>query len=237
MASNIFSSFDPALFKFYPSLNSRLFWLSSVWYTIILTTSFWSSPNRLSYIINIPVSFIRDQVSRTLGVHIKGLPNTLATLFLIILIINLTGLIPYIFRLSRHLIFTLSFALPLWLILIISSLLYAPYTFFAGLLPRGAPDWLNPFLVLIETIRNIVRPITLSFRLAANITAGHIVLTLIGVYGSASIFNSILSFSFLLRLQTFYIIFELAICLIQAFIFCLLLSLYSEDHPHIKELV
>jgi len=231
MASNIFSSFDPALFNHYPSFNTSLFWISSVIYTILMTRTYWTAPTRLTSIISAPIAFIYEQVSRTTGTHIKGFPSALRILFSIILIVNLTGIIPYIFSLSRHLIFTLSFALPLWFMLILSSMLYAPYTFFAGLLPSGAPDWLNPFLVLIETIRNLVRPITLSFRLAANITAGHIVLTLIGVYGRASIFRSMLSFVFLLSLQSFYILFELAICLIQAFIFCLLLSLYSEDHP------
>ena len=237
MVSNIFSSFDPALFSFYPLLRTSLFWVSPIIYSIIITTSFWMAQTRLSFLIKRPIIFIQDQVSRTLGTNIKGFSPALRTLFLIILLINLAGLVPYIFSLSRHLIFTLSFALPLWLILIISSLIYAPYTFFARLLPRGAPDWLNPFLVLIETTRNIVRPITLSFRLAANITAGHIVLTLIGVYGSAAIFRSVTSFMVLFALQSFYILFELAICLIQAFIFCLLLSLYSEDHPHTKELI
>lgn len=237
MVSNIFSSFDPAIFSLYPILNTTLFWTSSVIYTVIMATSFWIAPTRLSFITKTPTVFIHEQVSRTLGSNINGFSPALRTLFLIILIINLAGLVPYIFSLSRHLIFTLSFALPLWLILILSSLLFAPYTFFARLLPRGAPDWLNPFLVLIETTRNIVRPITLSFRLAANITAGHIVLTLIGVYGRASIFRSVFSFVILLSLQSFYILFELAICLIQAFIFCLLLSLYSEDHPHTKELL
>jgi ATP synthase subunit 6 len=235
MVSNIFSSFDPAIFSLYPILNTTLFWTSSVIYTVIMATSFWIAHTRLSFVTKAPTVFIHEQVSRTLGANINGFSPALRTLFLIILIINLAGLVPYIFSLSRHLIFTLSFALPLWLMLILSSLLFAPYTFFASLLPRGAPDWLNPFLVLIETTRNIVRPITLSFRLAANITAGHIVLTLIGVYGRASIFRSIFSFIILLSLQSFYILFELAICLIQAFIFCLLLSLYSEDHPHTKE--
>jgi ATP synthase subunit 6 len=237
MVSNIFSSFDPAIFSLYPFFNTTLFWISSTIYTIIIATSYWIAHTRLSFLTKTPTTFIHDQVSRTLGSNINGFSPALRTLFLIILLINLAGLIPYIFSLSSHLIFTLSFALPLWLILIISSLLYAPYTFFASLLPRGAPDWLNPFLVLIETTRNIVRPVTLSFRLAANMTAGHIVLTLIGVYGRASIFSSTLSFVILLSLQAFYILFELAICLIQAFIFCLLLSLYSEDHPHTKELI
>ncbi len=175
----------------------------------------------------------------------KGFSPALRTLFSIILIVNLTGLIPYIFSLSKSTLMLSTTIIPpsppLDFILESISLLYGlrphiPFPSQRPYLPRG-PQMINPFLVLMRLSGNLVRPITLSFRLAANITAGHIVLTLIGVYGRAAIFNSAFSFIFLLSLQSFYILFELAICLIQAFIFCLLLSLYSEDHPHIKELI
>ncbi|MGL5139777.1 MAG: F0F1 ATP synthase subunit A, partial [Acinetobacter baumannii] len=49
---------------------------------------------------------------------------------------------------------------------------YNPRSVVAGLLPMGAPAPLNPFLVIIETVRILVRPITLSVRLTANIRAG-----------------------------------------------------------------
>lgn len=89
---------------------------------------------------------------------------------------------------------------------------------------------MNPFLVLIETIRILVRPITLSVRLIANIRAGHIVLRLIGIYASSFVFISGVSFFLLLIVQFMYIVFEMGICLIQAYIFCLLLTLYADDH-------
>ena len=78
-----------------------------------------------------------------------------------------------------------------------------------------------------------VRPITLSFRLAANISAGHIVLTLIRVYLVFSVFMLGRGVSvFLLFVEVGYTLFEFGICIIQAYIFCLLLSLYTEDHPY-----
>jgi ATP synthase subunit 6 len=86
--------------------------------------------------------------------------------------------------------------------------------------------------VLIESTRIIVRPITLSFRLAANISAGHIVLGLVGIYAAAAITSSLLSTTLFILLSAGYILFEVAICLIQAYIFCLLLSLYRDDHAH-----
>jgi len=54
----------------------------------------------------------------------------------------------------------------------------------ANFLPDLAPEWLNPFVFIIEKIRFMVRPIMLSFRLAANIAAGHIELTLISLITS-----------------------------------------------------
>merc|ERR1712020_693062 len=129
-------------------------------------------------------------------------------------------------------IFSLIFGLPIWFFLILSSLVNSPYSFLASLLPRGAPDWLNPFLVLIERIRIIVRPITLSVRLVANISAGHIVLRLIGIYSSSYLFINTFRFIVLLLIQIGYIIFEIGICLIQAYIFCLLLTLYADDHRY-----
>jgi F-type H+-transporting ATPase subunit a len=70
-------------------------------------------------------------------------------------------------------------------------------------------------------------------RLMANIRAGHIVLTLIGNYLASRILTtSIISIIVLARVQIFYTIFEFGISLIQAYIFCLLITLYSDEHPH-----
>lgn len=56
-----------------------------------------------------------------------------------------------------------------------------PYEFFSHFCPLGAPLVLAPFLVLVEIVRFRVRPLTLAIRLSANMTAGHIVLGLLGI--------------------------------------------------------
>lgn len=105
--------------------------------------------------------------------------------------------------------------------------------FCAGLLPAGAPIALNPFLILIETVRILVRPITLSVRLVANMGAGHIVIGLIGTYLSSAVFSySWLAFFVLLFVQVFYFVFEFGVSLIQGYIFSLLLTLYADEHAH-----
>lgn len=172
------------------------------------------------------------QSIRTFSTHIKGFSTVVVSIFIIFILINFIGLLPYSFNYSRHIVFRLIFGLPLWLSLVMSRFFNSPSTFMASLLPRGAPDWLNPFLVLVETVSIIVRPVTLSVRLVANIRAGHIVLRLIGIYGSSYLFIFSFRFITLLFIQIGYIIFEMGICLIQAYIFCLLLTLYADDHTY-----
>lgn len=230
MLTDIFSSFDPATTTMFNTLPSPLFWRTNLLFLLTLTSTFWARPTRLNQLIIFPKEIIASQVKRTTGNHLKGFSTLLTAIFILIISTNLTGLFPYVFRTTSHLFFTISLAIPIWLRLILSSINTSPTRFLAGLLPGGAPDWLNPFLVLVETLSIMVRPITLSFRLAANISAGHIVLGLIGIYAASALLTSLNSFLLLITIQTLYIIFELGICLIQAYIFCLLLSLYSDDH-------
>ncbi len=228
MISDIFSSFDP-------TINSAISILPSLILTISLFSclqKYWLFPSSFIYTYQASINLINDQSSRTLGNKISGFRRLITFLFPFLITINLIGLFPYVIRLSRHLIFTLSLGMPIWLSLIFSSFLFNTKQASARLLPGGAPDWLNPFLVLVETIRVMARPLTLSFRLAANITAGHVVLGLLGSYVRFSLCSSPMALSSWLSLitQAGYIGFELGICLIQAYIFCLLLTLYSDEH-------
>jgi ATP synthase subunit 6 len=231
MITDIFSSFDPFVFRSLFPLNT-MFLITNVVILILIQTTIWISINRNTG-LKLPLSNIMyTQLSRTRSFRLKGFSLIISAVFLIIITINLIGLIPYIFRTSRHLVFTLTIGLPAWIRLILSRFIFRPKKTTAHFLPDGAPDWLNPFLVLIETTRVLVRPLTLSFRLAANISAGHIVLRLIGIYCSSAIFSRLLASVNLSIFIIGYVLFEIAICLIQAYIFCLLLSLYSDDHAH-----
>lgn len=232
MIADIFSSFDPATCSVYSSFSPIVFWTLSFFSISLIQASIWPAPSRFSWLPSFPIEVINSQASRTFGIHLKGFPSILVPLFLILIVLNLIGLLPYVFSSTSHLFLSLSLGLPLWLSLIIRAIIYAPKSFTAHLLPGGAPDWLNPFLVLIETVRICVRFITLSFRIAANIRAGHILLGLIGIAASSRIFSSLLTSSSIIIIQLGYTIFEIGICLIQAYIFCLLISLYTEDHPN-----
>ena len=229
MMVDIFSSFDPYInisFQSFPFI----FWCFVAFSIVLIRSSFWLSLNQVSWVISYPLDIMYTQSARTFSHHLKGFTSIVVGLFVMLILVNLVGLLPYRFRYSRHIVFRLIFGLPLWFSLLLSRFINSPSTFIAGLLPGGAPDWLNPFLVLIETVRILVRPITLSVRLVANMRAGHIVLRLIGIYASSFIFTSRFSFLTLLFIQVFYIVFEVGICIIQGYIFCLLLTLYADDH-------
>ena len=228
MLIDIFSSFDPNI----SSLRHISLLFIIITFIPFLLILFKNNLSLNSFSINSILSIINEQAGRTNSKIILTSSLIFSSLFLTIITVNLLGIIPYFFRFTSHLFFTLSFGLPLWFALIISSAAHKPKHFIAHFLPGGAPDWLNPFLVIIELLRTAVRPITLSFRLAANITAGHVVIALLATYLEPTIFSlPNISIVFLIATQAGYFLFEVAICLIQAYIFCLLLTLYADDHP------
>jgi F-type H+-transporting ATPase subunit a len=96
----------------------------------------------------------------------------------------------------------------------------------AHLVPLGTPGVLIPFMVLIETIRNVIRPGTLAVRLAANIIAGHLLLVLLGNQGP-TLTSSLLVF--LLITQILLLVLERAVAVIQSYVFAVLTTLYSSE--------
>nr|YP_010241782.1 ATP synthase F0 subunit 6 [Varicospira cancellata]QTI82470.1 ATP synthase F0 subunit 6 [Varicospira cancellata] len=231
MLVDIFSSFDDNN-QVFMSLYG-LMWIFSLTTIMLFSSSYWvAAPQWVSLIMTFKDT-VSSQIFRSFGLNLNGFINIVTGLFLFLIIMNLSGLIPYVFSPTSHLAVSLSLGLPLWLSLIISAIFFNPTSVVAGLLPMGAPAALNPFLVIIETVSILVRPITLSVRLTANMSAGHIVLTLVSNYLTASLFlSSIFSVIFLIGIQVFYTIFEFGIAMIQAYIFCLLITLYSDEHPH-----
>nr|YP_009244956.1 ATP synthase F0 subunit 6 [Amynthas robustus]AMO27080.1 ATP synthase F0 subunit 6 [Amynthas robustus] len=230
MMPDIFSSFDPCMYNTFFPLNSMF--ITNMTLVLLIQTGYWMINTRQSTFIIPLKSTIFTQLSRTFSYQLKGASSIISSTFIILVLINLMGMVPYTFSTSSHLIFTLSLSFPMWLSFILSSGSFSPKKTIAHLLPDGAPDWLNPFLVIIETTSIVVRPLTLSFRLAANMSAGHIVLSLVGIYCASAWFTSIFGTTMLILTTLGYVPFEFAICLIQAYIFCLLLSLYSDDHAH-----
>nr|QIZ12558.1 ATP synthase F0 subunit 6 [Tonicia forbesii] len=230
MLMDIFSSFDEQNFTIFSNLH--LIWLVGAFPIYFIQSSYWSSTSRWNVLVNKPKSFMINQATRTAGKNLGGFNNVIVSIFMTLIVMNLLGLSPYVFSATSHLVFAISFGLPFWLALIISGLLFNFKAVLAHFLPSGAPAVLNPFLVLVETVSISVRPITLSIRLTANMSAGHIILGLIGAYLSSGMFSySFIIIMLLIFIEIFYFMFEVGVSLIQAYIFSLLITLYSEDHP------
>lgn len=155
----------------------------------------------------------------------KGINKTMLIVFITLFIINFSALSPFTFTPTAHIIIALPTALSIWLAIIIFGWLNRTKHILAHTVPTGTPNALINFIVLIELTRNIIRPITLSIRLSANMVAGHLLLRLLRNFALSSSQNLILSRPILLILS----ILEIAVALIQAYVFITLLSLYTTE--------
>lgn len=223
MITNLFSVFDPSTNIFNLSLN----WLRTLIGLFLVPYSFWITPSRINILWNnILITLFKEFKTLLRPSGKTGRSFIFISLFTLILYNNFLGLFPYIFTSTSHLTITLSLALPLWLSFIIYGWVNHTQHIFTHLVPQGTPSILMPFIVCIETIRNIIRPGTLAVRLTANIIAGHLLLTLIGNTGNIL---STFILIFLLLGQTALLILEFAVAIIQSYVFAILSTLYSRE--------
>lgn len=223
MISNLFSVFDPST----TILNLSLNWISTILGLLFIPLTFWFIPSRYHLLWNKITLTLNKEFNTLLGENKhQGRTFLFISLFAIILFNNFLGLFPYIFTSTSHLTLTLTLALPLWLRFILFGWINHIQHIFAHLVPQGTPSVLIPFMVLIETIRNIIRPGTLAVRLIANIIAGHLLITLLGNTGPA--LASYLIF-FLLVTQIALLVLESAVAIIQSYVFAVLRTLYSSE--------
>nr|AAM08974.1 ATPase subunit 6 [Arapaima gigas]AAM08982.1 ATPase subunit 6 [Arapaima gigas]AAM08986.1 ATPase subunit 6 [Arapaima gigas]AAM08990.1 ATPase subunit 6 [Arapaima gigas]AAM08994.1 ATPase subunit 6 [Arapaima gigas] len=153
----------------------------------------------------------------------------LASLLIFLITLNLLGILPYTFTPTTQLSMNMGLAIPLWLATVLIGARYQPNHTLAHLLPVGTPGLLIPILIMIETISLFIRPIALGVRLTANLTAGHLLIQLISTAAFHLLFImpsvSLLTTTLLLLLT----ILELAVAIIQAYVFVLLVSLYLQE--------
>nr|ALO71125.1 ATP synthase F0 subunit 6 [Staphylinidae sp. 1 EF-2015] len=223
---NLFSSFDPST-----SFNLSLNWLSTFLGMLFIPVMYWIIPSRWNFIwIKISMT-LHNEFKILMNNSLKGNTLIFISLFSIILCNNFLGLFPYIFTSSSHLIMTLTLALPLWLSFMLYGWLNNSIHMFAHLVPQGSPSILMPFMVCIETISNIIRPGTLAVRLTANMIAGHLLMTLLGNTGPVM---SLFMINFLIIVQLLLLLLELAVSIIQSYVFTILSTLYSSEVIYAK---
>nr|AAM70649.1 ATP synthase 6 [Buthraupis montana] len=186
--------------------------------------------NRLSTLQLWFINLVTKQLMTPLNKEGHKWALILTSLLIFLLLINLLGLLPYTFTPTTQLSMNLALAFPLWLATLLTGLRNQPSTSLAHLLPEGTPTLLIPALVLIETTSLLIRPLALGVRLTANLTAGHLLIQLISTatvaLSSTMPIISLLTLLVLLLLT----ILEVAVAMIQAYVFVLLLSLYLQEN-------
>nr|WNH22562.1 ATP synthase F0 subunit 6 [Pareques acuminatus] len=154
----------------------------------------------------------------------------LTSLMAFIITLNILGLLPYTFTPTTQLSLNLGLAVPLWLATVLIGLRNQPTAALGHLLPEGTPTPLIPILIIIETISLFIRPLALGVRLTANLTAGHLLMQLTStaafVLLSTSPTVALLTTALLFLLT----LLEIAVAMIQAYVFVLLLSLYLQEN-------
>nr|YP_010175667.1 ATP synthase F0 subunit 6 [Lactoria cornuta]QSM34674.1 ATP subunit 6 [Lactoria cornuta] len=163
-----------------------------------------------------------------LGGHKWALILTSLMLFLITL--NMLGLLPYTFTPTTQLSLNMGLAVPLWLATVIIGMRNQPTIALGHLLPEGTPTLLIPVLIIIETISLFIRPLALGVRLTANLTAGHLLIQLIAT--AAFVLLPLMPTVAMLTAALLFLLtlLEVAVAMIQAYVFVLLLSLYLQEN-------
>lgn len=218
---NLFSVFDPSSF----------FGFHINWVVILFVLSFFIIK---FYIIRRSSQLVKGGIFDKINfifVEISGSAN-LALVFVVVrtfiylVISNLLGLFPFIFTSTAHPLITIRIGVIFW-----SSFFFIGWVKnfkerAAHLVPEGSPLGLAPFIVLIESIRHLIRPFTLSIRLAANMMAGHLIISLLSRIRIINLVRFRVSVFF----QRILLILELGVAVIQGFVFRILLLLYCLEY-------
>nr|YP_007625333.1 ATP synthase F0 subunit 6 [Melogale moschata]ADG22760.1 ATP synthase F0 subunit 6 [Melogale moschata]QJS35712.1 ATP synthase F0 subunit 6 [Melogale moschata] len=225
MNENLFSSF----------ITPTMMGIPIVIAIVMFPSIMFPSPNRLinNRLVSIQQWLVQLTSKQMLSIHNqKGQTWALMLMSLIMFIgsTNLLGLLPHSFTPTTQLSLNLGMAIPLWAGTVVMGFRYKTKASLAHFLPQGTPLPLIPMLVIIETISLFIQPMALAVRLTANITAGHLLIHLIGgatlALMSISTITAVVTFVILVLLT----ILEFAVALIQAYVFTLLVSLYLHDN-------
>ena len=184
----------------------------------------WQSMAELSY------EFVANLLRDTVGNEGRKYFPFVFSLFMFILFGNMLGMIPYSFTFTSHVIVTFAMALTVFIGVTILGFVKHGFRFFGFFVPPGVSVVLWPLMIPIEIISYLSRPISLSVRLFANLTAGHTMLKVFaGFIISLGVVGGILPFAFVVALTGL----ELLIAFLQAYVFTILTCFYINDSIHL----
>jgi F-type H+-transporting ATPase subunit a len=189
----------------------------------------WQSAAELTY------EFVENTVRESAGSEGMKFFPFVFSLFMFILVANLWGMFPYFFTVTSHIIITAALSLTVILTVLIYGLRRHKLHFFKLFVPSGVPKAILPFIVVIEVLSFLSRPLSLSIRLFANMLAGHITLKVfagfvvaLGSAGFLGVVGAVLPLAATVALTAL----ELLVAALQAYVFAILTSLYLNDAIH-----
>nr|YP_009917235.1 ATP synthase F0 subunit 6 [Eucidaris tribuloides]QEF30095.1 ATP synthase subunit 6 [Eucidaris tribuloides] len=224
--NSIFGQFFPDTLLFLP-MNILSILLAMTWLFFISPTNW--APSRFQ---TIWLNF-RYQVLTIIFQNTS--PNTapwaglITSVFILILSINLLGLFPYAFTSTSHVSLTYSLGVPLWMSVNILGFYIAFNSRLSHLVPQGTPSTLIPLMVGIETVSLFAQPVALGLRLAANLTAGHLLIFLLSTATWLLASKPIVSLTIFIILALLFIL-EIAVACIQAYVFTALVHFYLQQN-------
>jgi F-type H+-transporting ATPase subunit a len=194
-------------------------------------------PGRWQSAVESVHEFVVGMVDENIGPKGRGYVPFIFSLFIFVLIANLIGLLPYSFTVTSHIAVTFAFASFIFLLCVIIGIAKHGLHFFSLFVPPQTPILLLPLIVVIELISFLSRPLTLSVRLFANMTAGHILLKVfagfiisLGLAGGLLPLIGILPMAMNVALYAL----ELLVAVVQAYVFALLTCVYLNDSVNLS---
>jgi len=189
-------------------------------------------PNRFQYILSSIYKFVLNILVENVGPSAKKYFPWIFVIFVTLFIVNISGMVPFSFTVTSHLIVTFWLGLSIFIGITIIGFATHGIKYFNLFLPAGVPLALAPALVVIELLSYFIRVISLSVRLFANMMSGHILLkVLLGFSWTMMVTNYVLYTMHFIPLGiVFLLIFlEIGVALIQAYVFTILVCIYLND--------
>ncbi len=186
-------------------------------------------PGRLQSFAEMLYELVANMIRENAGKEGMKYFPFIFTLFIFILFGNVIGIIPGTFTFTSHIIVTFAMAFVVFLGVTVIGFARHGTGYFRMFFPHGAPLWTAVILIPVEIISYLSRPISLSVRLFANMTVGHVLLKVIGGFVIAMGVAGIVPFAFLVPLTML----ELFIAALQAYIFAILSCVYLHDALHL----
>lgn len=220
--------------------NSTIFMVLAVLYWVVIYKTNVEKgglvPSRWQSVIEIVHDAMFDVVKDNIGkTGQKYLPFIL-TIFMLIGMMNIVGIVPYTFTPTSHIVVTFGLSLSIFIGVTLLGFRLHGSEYLSMFMPGGSPLVMAPFLVIIELVSHFAKAISLGVRLAANIIAGHLLFAILsgftwtmltagGLTAVAAIFP--------LFIVLFITVLEMGVALIQAYVFTTLTSIYISESEHL----